>query len=369
MAEYRVVLIDGDNNLVAKISKMFKDMNGFSLVASYREANEALAQSVVFRPNLFLIDIDNEESRHMVPAFLDLYPDAKLLGLMDKWEADRAFEIFRIGALGCLVKPFDGEKLSEAIRVFSRGHRAARQRTMVFFSPKGNCGKTTFLGSLALALAEKSGEVVAMVDADLQFSDLPIFFDIAATTSIVEATSDVKFLSPIMLNTYFLPVANNLQLLCGPKRLEYFEMVDIESLTAVVRMAQTLYRYVLIDLPSGISPFSVGMCELADTTFLLGAERTGFETGHMRRAMDTFQGWENYGKRIHVVFSGMEPANNVAKARVEKAIAHPVTELLPYDAKLRNIVNSGDVTKEMRKDSAYKSTVYKLADDIIQNKL
>lgn len=268
--KYNVILVDDDDSAVTHTINLFKRLPDLTLVSSYREVKSAIGQSSVFDPNLFLIDIDDDDNRSMLPAFADIFPNAVVLGIMSKWDADKAFESIRGGAIGCVLKPFSGEDLIDAIKIFSRGIRNTRPRSCSFFSAKGRSGKTTLIANLALSIVQQTGDMVAIIDADLQFSDMAIFFDVEPVTTIVEATRDIKFLSPLRLNPYFLPVAENIQLLCGPRRLEYSELVDVESLMAVVRMAQTLFHYVLIDLLSGLSPFSTNMCELVDTVFVCG---------------------------------------------------------------------------------------------------
>ena len=361
---YNIILVDGDNNTTVHTANILKRLPNFTLVSSYREVKSAIGQSSVFDPNLFLIDIDDDNNRNMLPAFADIFPNAIVIGIMNKWNADKAFEAIRGGAIGCILKPFSGEDIKDAIKIFSRGVRNTVPRSCSFFSAKGRSGKTTLIANLALSIVQQTGDLVAIIDADLQFSDMAIFFDVEPITTIVEATRDVKFLSPIRLNPYFLPVAENIQLLCGPRRLEYSELVDVESLTAIVRMAQTLFHYVLIDLPSGMSPFSINMCEVADTVFICGMLNTNFEVKHIQRTLPMFEMWEHYGKNLNIVFSR---ADDKQKPDIEKQLGHKVAAVLPNEFLMVSAANSGNIKNVMSQKNLLSAKITDLARKIINN--
>ena len=362
--KYNVILVDEDDATLNHTANIFKRLPEFTLVSSYREVKSAIGQSSVFDPNLFLLDVDEANNRNALPTFAEFFPNAIVLGTMSKWNADKAFESIRGGALGCVLKPFSGEDLIEAINIFSRGIRNTKPRSCSFFSAKGRSGKTTLIANLALSIVQQTGDLVAIIDADLQFSDMAIFFDVEPVTTIVEATRDINFLSPIRLNPYFLPVAENIQLLCGPRRLEYSELVDVESLTAVVRMAQTLFHYVLIDLPSGLSPFATGMCELTDTVFICGMLNTNFEIKHIKRTLPLFEMWEQYGKKINVVFSR---ADDRQKVEIERRLAHKVAAVLPNEFLMVSAANSGNIKNVMSQKNLLSAKINELAKGIIDD--
>ena len=75
-------------------------------------------------------------------------------------------------------KSFTLAELKKGIELFTKRGKSLNSREIAFFSPKGRAGRTTVAALLALTIAEKSGERVAIIDGDLQFGDMPIFFDV-----------------------------------------------------------------------------------------------------------------------------------------------------------------------------------------------
>lgn len=362
-----VIIVDGDGAIVAQVAGVLKRLDNFELVSNYAEVKSALGQSSVFSPDIFLIDVEPYENRKAISSFAQNFPDALIIGTLNSWDSDKAFSAVQSGAIGCLLKPFTGDDILKALKIFTRGKRVTKPRMVSFFSAKGRSGKTTVIANLALALARASGELVAIIDADLQFCDMAIFFDVEPTITIVEATRDVNALSPIKLNDYFLKAAEGVYLLCGPKKLEYSELVDVASLTAVVKMAQSLYRYVLIDLPSGFSPFSIGVCEVADTTFMVGMINTGFEVQHMKNSLGNFAVWEQYGKDIGVVFNRVNPCNDEQKRKLESQLGHSLTTIFPNEYLMVSAANSGKMAKGIPPDSLLAEKINELAQNVISH--
>lgn len=338
---HRLILLETDGAALERIAAVVRDASDFELAASFNRIGAALGQSSVFQPDVFLIDVDDREALAAIPVFLSTFRDVPVLCMMEHWSADIAEQCLQAGAIGSMLKPLRGEEISEALNAFTRRGQPKPPKVIAFFSPKGRSGKTTVVANLAISFARRSGEAVGVIDADLQFGDLPIFFDAEPVSTIIEAARDIQLLSPITLSPYFMTLADGLHLLSSPKRPELAELVDQESLLEIIRMAGNLYRYVLIDLPSGVSPLVMGVCEIADIIFLTGMIGSGFETQHMRRALGMFDGWSALGKKINVVFSRVDPYTEDERRRLSKAIDFPIAAILPNEYLLISLANSG----------------------------
>ena len=349
---YRVVLVENDEVQLERLAGVVRNADNFELAASFQKVGAALGQSSVFHPNLFLIDVDSNSNLAAIPEFMLAFRNASVIGMMSKWNADIAEQCVKIGIKGCIVKPLRSEELVEAVNVLNMRGKNKPAHIIAFFSPKGRSGKTTIVANLALSLARESGEYVGVIDADLQFGDIPIFFD-------------VDVLSPVTLNPYFIKLTDNLKLLCSPKRPEFAELVEQESLIDIIRMSSNLYRYVLIDLPSGVSPLVMGICEMANTVFLSGMMGSGFEVKHMQHALGMFQGWSDYGKSIKVVFSRVNPCNEQEQKKLSDRLQYPVAEILPNEYLLISVANSGHMLEGIDLDSPITKRFDKMAHDLI----
>ena len=367
--EYRVVLVESNRLMLERLSSVIRNTKDFELVSRYQRAGDALGQGLMFKPNLILLDIDEEDNLSMLEDFTKTFTEADVICLSAKWAPSDSESIARAGAKGFLIKPFTSEELQEALRTFNKTGLSYGSNVLAFFSPKGKSGKTTLIANLGMALAQKTGQQVGIIDADLQFGDMSVFFNLAPKTTLMEAVRDINFLSPVTLNSYFLPIADNLRVLCGTRRPEYAEMVDIKAFTEVVDMARSMYRYVLIDLPSGFTPISIATAEASDITYLATMISGTFEIQHMQRALEIFKAWPDYEDRVRTIFTRVEPCDANEQAKLAQSLGYSKVSIIPNEYMLvSSAANNGQMAILEQPDSKFASFVNQLADEIIGSK-
>ena len=367
--EYRVVLVESNRLMLERLSSVIRNTKDFELVSRYQRAGDALGQGLMFKPNLILLDIDEEDNLSMLEDFTKTFTEADVICLSAKWAPSDSESIARAGAKGFLIKPFTSEELQEALRTFNKTGLSYGSNVLAFFSPKGKSGKTTLIANLGMALAQKTGQQVGIIDADLQFGDMSVFFNLAPKTTLMEAVRDINFLSPVTLNSYFLPIADNLRVLCGTRRPEYAEMVDIKAFTEVVDMARSMYRYVLIDIPSGFTPISIATAEASDITYLVTMINGIFEIQHMQRALDIFKAWPDYEDRVRTIFTRVEPCDANERDKLVQSLGYPKVSVIPNEYMLvSSSANNGQMAILEQPDSKFAYFVNQLADEIIGSK-
>ena len=362
---YQTILVENESSMLDEMIAELKNSNDFNLAATYKSVNEAIGQSSIFRPDLFLIDVDSADSLKNIPVFVDIFPNANILGLVSFWNADIAKDMIAAGALGCIIKPFVAKDILEAMALYRKRGKSGLSRIISFFSPKGRAGRTTAVALLSLIIAEKTGERVALIDADLQFGDLPIFFDIEPKQTVVDAVQDVKMLTPLNLLPYFYRIKKHLYLLSSPDRPEYAELVEKDSLVDVVRLSCNLFKYVFIDLPAGFNPISIALSQLSDTVVIMAMINNGFEIQHVRRTLEISQNMGSSDKKIYTVFTRVNPCNEEEKRKIETKLGYPVSDILPNEYQMISLANSGRIAKGLPKSSLMMKTLTEIAEGII----
>ena len=238
--------------------------------------------------------------------------------------------------------------------------------TLVFFSPKGKSGKTTLIANLAEALARRSHEQVGIIDADLQFGDMAVFFNLAPKSTIVEAARDVRFLSPVTLKRYYVPVSERVHVLCGTTKLNYIDKVSIPQLENIIRMSKSLFRYLLIDVPPGFNPTSIAAAENSSVTYLCAMINGAFEMDHMRRALAIFQDWDDADERAKVIFTRVSPCTEQKRRELENELGHPVAAIIPNEyLVVSQAADNGQMATELQPDNPLAKSVDRLAEQII----
>ena len=366
---YRAIVVESSPPMLENISATLKQSEDFELLSTYDNFNAALWQSGIYNPNLFLMDIDNEDVLENLPAFVDIFPEAVILGTMSGWDADIAYKAQKMGVTGCIVKPFKAEEVVGSIELYKNRGKSKPSEIVTFFSPKGRSGRTTLAALLALEVARKSNELVALIDADLQFGDLPIFFDLEPRHTVIDAVHDVKLLTPLTFAPYFHEITENLYLLSSPERPEYAELVDAHGLVEVVRMAGHIFRYLFIDLPAGFNPLSIAVSNFANTNFVVAMINTGLEVLHMKRSLDLLRSGKNSKQNQCPIFTRVNPCNAEQKTKLEEQLGYPVTAIFPNEYNLVSVANSGRILYGLPRDTMMMKTINKLSEEIIAGKL
>ena len=351
------------------LAATLKQSDQFELLSTYSNFQAALGQSGIYKPNLFIIDIDNTDDLEMLPAFVDIFPHATILGSMTDWNADVAYKAQKSGISGCIIKPFKPDEIIDAIRLYTQRGKFKPSRIITFFSPKGRSGRTTLAALLALDVAKKSKESVALLDADLQFGDLPMFFDLEPKHTIVDAVHDVKLLTPTILAPYFHKITNNLYLLSSPERPEYAELVEADKLIEVIRMAGHVFRYLFIDLPAGFNPISLAASNFADTNFVVAMINTGLEVAHMKRTLDLLKERRKRSKVDYAVFTRVNPCTEDHRMKLELELGYPIIAAFPNEYNLVSIANSGRILYGLPPDTMMMQTIERLSEEIIAGEL
>lgn len=366
---YRTIIVETNRRMADTISSTLKKAPGFEVLSTYDNADSALGQSHIYNPNLFLIDVDNPDLLQMLPAFVDIFPNTTILATMSSWNADIAYKAQKCLVAGCIIKPFKPEEVIETINLYARRGKPEPSRIISFFSPKGRSGRTTLAALLALDIAKKTKESVALIDADLQFGDLPIFFDIEPRHTVVDASHDIRLLTPNTFAPYFHKITDNLYILSSPDRPEYAELVETKSLIEVVRMAGHVFRYLLIDLPAGFNPISLEVSNFADTNFVVAMINTGLEIEHMRRTLDMFRERHKKNKSDYPIFTRVNPCTDEERAKLELQLGYPVSVIFPNEYNLVSVANSGRILYGLPKDTVMMKTIDSLANRIISGGL
>lgn len=364
MESYKVMLVEPDTRLLQKLAGVVQNTAGFQVTAAYSTLRDAVNQGSVFRPNLILLDMEKAEDYSVVHEFVQRFPEARILCMGREWTMPAFRAAVKAGAAGYLVAPFTGEELANSVKSFQTEQQVST--VMTFFSPKGKSGRSTLLAHMASSLAARTGSRVGIIDGDLQFGDLALFFNVLPQSTISEAVRDIRFLSPPSLQSYFVPLTEQISFLCGTRGPEYAEQITPDALTDLIQMARGLFRYILIDLPAGFNGISVAACEAADIVHLMTMINTGYEIRHMTKALEIFSVWGNYKTKVHALFNRVDPCTEDMRKALEKEMQFPVYGILPNEyIPLSQAADRGRILSDIAPDSPFRRAVDQIAEKTV----
>ncbi|RLL47034.1 MinD/ParA family protein [Oceanobacillus piezotolerans] len=132
--------------------------------------------------------------------------------------------------------------------------------TIVIASAVGGVGRTTITANLAALLAKQNIKV-SVIDADLQFGDISLAFDLHPDRTITDAaerkdTENIPF--------YLMKHDSGVNVLPAPSRPEYAELITSDFLLKVIENLKEDTDVLLIEAQAGLHDLTIQLMEKAD---------------------------------------------------------------------------------------------------------
>ncbi|CEG28318.1 AAA family ATPase [Bacillus sp. B-jedd] len=143
-----------------------------------------------------------------------------------------------------------------------------KARIITVCSTKGGVGKTTFTVNLAAAFA-KQRKKVAVVDLDLQFGDVAMFFDCKPKKTIYEWVKEEYYGQPEKLSGYMHSANEYIDIMAAPIRPEFSEVILEEHVQKLADYLRPHYDVVLFDTAPYVEGNILTALEKSDDIFLV----------------------------------------------------------------------------------------------------
>ncbi len=117
MNSLKVLIVD-DSPIISRKLTMMVELLGYKVVMTAATGTEAIAAYRACRPDVVTMDItmpdmDGIEATRRIMAE---FPDAKIVMVTSHGQEKMVLDALKAGAKGYVLKPFDGNKVSEAIQ-------------------------------------------------------------------------------------------------------------------------------------------------------------------------------------------------------------------------------------------------------------
>jgi pilus assembly protein CpaE len=217
-----------------------------------------------------------------------------------------------------------------------------RGRSVTVWSTKGGAGRSVVATNLAVSLARRCPQPVALVDADLAFGDAAIMLRLVATHSVVDAVSSLDRADGQLLQSMMVRHAPS-GLLVLPAPVEPFlaEHVGAADMTRVVEILQSFCRYVVIDTPAQLNEVVVGLVEHSDEVVVVG----GMDVPNIKNVklgLQTLRLLSVPEDKLRLVINHSNSKLKVEIGDVERTLGLRADALIPWDVAIPQTVNKGN---------------------------
>ncbi len=324
-----------------------------------RDPDEAIRRAVDFE--LVAIDVVTEP-RTAVDVCAEIrgapaLASVPVLCISQIDDVEERVRFLEAGADDVIARPFDPRELEariEGLLVRFRRSRdlaplagsavsvPARRHVIACFSPKGGVGTTTIAVNLAVALAERMPDAVALVDLDVDFGQAATHLNVKPRFTVADLAGDEGAMhEPELLRTFAEKSSAGVSVFAAPTTPEQGRLVLPSHAEAILATGPIAYRIVVVDVGSTLDERSLAVLERADAVVVPIVPEVG--------ALKAFHGFLEYvaedgavPAKSTVVLNHLFARDMLSMKQIESAIAARVDAELPHDPVLYlKAVNEG----------------------------
>jgi len=353
-----IVLADPDRRFQARVADAIGRKDDLNVVDSVLLLDKVLHDKagqvsvVILGPNLGM-----EESLDVSRRIQTTQQDVSVILVANALTPDVLQQAIRSGVRDVLPAAFTGAQMidtlsrAESLTMQLRGRVGLTPPTpdgdditdhkvITVFSSKGGCGKSFVSSNLAVALAQKSGEPVAMIDLDLQFGDLAIMLQLFPARTIYDAAQNLDRIDPEAMKGYLTPHRGQVFLLAAPLEPGLSETISAEAVAKIIRMMKRLYKYVIIDTPPSFTDHVLAALDESDESVLI----TSMDVPSIKNLKLSLQTLELLGfgrDRIRLILNRADAKVGLRVQEVEKTLGTRIDVPIPSSREVPLSINRG----------------------------
>ncbi|HVL32021.1 MAG TPA: P-loop NTPase [Actinomycetota bacterium] len=283
-------------------------------------------------------------------------PEVSVVFVADSLSSDLLQSALRAGVRDILPLEFTedqltgvldrAEALSKQIRerastpADEAGAAARAHELITVFSSKGGVGKSFVAANLAVMLAQRTGEEVALVDLDLQFGDLAIMLQLFPARTISDAAANLPHLDSQALRGYLVAHRTGVHLMAAPLEPGLAETVPAEAVQRILRMLRQTYRYVVVDSPAAFTEHIVAALDESEHCVLITSMDVP-SIKNLKLAMQTMDLLGFGRERIKLMLNRADTEVGLKVSEVERTLGTKVDISVPSGREVPLSINRG----------------------------
>ncbi|MGE5418108.1 MAG: AAA family ATPase [Acidobacteriota bacterium] len=348
MQQIKVVIADDIQQTRENIRMLLELDRNIAVVGEAGNGQEVLDVVDVTNPDVVLMDInmpimDGIKATEMLSL---QHPDVGVIMISVQGEQEYLKKAMMAGAKEYMIKPFTADELSSAIKnvvELNKRRRDVQQKVerievkkhkpqiVAVYGAKGGVGKTSIAVNLAISLAHKTREKIALVDLDLQFGDIAVMVNVYPKRTIAELMQESSDLETDLMETY-LYERNGIKILAAPNKPELAELVNEEGVIKILKALMVSYDYIVVDTSCNFNDVTLAVLDMADTVFLVTTPDLPALKNN-KRALDILKSL-SLNNKVRLIVNRSTGGFGIEIEDVERAMELPVCTSFPSDAKL-----------------------------------
>jgi pilus assembly protein CpaE len=361
----RVLIVDDIAETRENIRKLLQFEPDIDVVDMARTGKEGIQKAKEFKPNVVLMDINmpDMDGIQATEVIVKEVPIAQIIIVSVNSDTDYLRRAMLAGARDFLSKPPSADELINTIRRLGEKSRQQEQimaaapiapagpaagarrpgqegKVVTVYSPKGGAGTTTVAANLAIALHSDETKVV-IVDANLQFGDIGVFFNLKGKHSLVSLTSRADELEDDFVQSVLIAHNTGVKVILGPPTPEDADLVTPSTIKKVLEKLRESFAYVVVDTSSVLRDVEIALFDSSDRIILVASPDIP-SLANVKKFFDLSVKLEYPPEKTILIMNKVDRRGGISPASVEETLKHPVKAQVLIDEKVvLSSINSG----------------------------
>ena len=187
-------------------------------------------------------------------------------------------QALRVGAKEFFPQPIQNEEVKAALLKLKdrrgkgqfEGEKRKHGRIIDVIGSKGGVGNTTLAVNLAASLIETPGSpLVALIDMNLLFGEIPIFLNIESVFNWGEIARNISRLDATYLMSILSKHSSGVYVLPSPTGLDGVNVATPEIIEKLLGLMRNVFDYIVIDGGQALDDISLKILEMSDMVLLV----------------------------------------------------------------------------------------------------
>lgn len=287
-----------------------------------------------------------------------------------RFEPDLLVHALRAGAKEFFPQPIKEEEVKNALAKFKERKESLKigvekkgGKIINVLGSKGGVGVTTVAVNLATNLAQsETSPLVALIDMNLLFGDIPIFLDIEFSFSWGEVARNISRLDSTLLMSTFAKHSSGVYVLPSPAGLDSADFASFQIIRKILITAQNLFDFIVVDSGQSVDATSLKVLEISDVVILVTVLSLPCLT-NVKRLLQIFQGLgSSVSENTRIIINRYQKKSEISLKEAEKTIDKEIFWLVPNDySTTMSAINRGKTISSVAPGTEISSNFVELA--------
>lgn len=279
--------------------------------------------------------------------------------------------LVREGVADVVELPFHPEEIIQTVVAVLETHREATGAE-VELAPAiavtralGGSGATTIASHLAAELVEAHGHSsVCIIDLDIQSGRMAEVLGLSPRRNLTDLIDAGSRRDGALLHTVTETHSSGVDLVAAPSEILPIEAIDAENLLQLIELARKEYDYVILDLPSNLTNWTLKVLAQAQSVLMV-VELNLASLRQAKRRLDLFRNLGLDPNLVSIVVNrvGKKLFGGIRLSDAENALGKPVFASISLDQQtLESAQDQGVLAGAIRRKSPFLGDAARLAE-------